>query len=242
MNMVTKLVVNPVFLDKLFVFSNRFDAGRKLGYWLRDQGLNIDLVLAIPSGGVPVGYEVSRILKIGFDIIVCRKIPIPWNKEAGFGAITPDGTYYIDEELASWLRISRDIVSRVIEEQIKEISKRIKLLRGTRDYGIVKGKRVLLVDDGIAAGYTMMAAVLFTKKLGAREIYVAVPTCYLDSAKKVSLEATRTYCLNPRTYTPYAVADAYKKWYDLSLDEVLEILRRAFREGILVYNINSLQH
>ncbi len=231
------LITDKKYFNQHFVFKDRFDAGKRLGEWLRDNGVSVDVVYAIPSGGVPIGYMVARILGSKLDVLVCRKLLIPWNTEAGFGAVDPEGNYFVDRELALYLGLTEEEIRRAVEKQVLEIERRITVFRGNKDYSGIRGKRILLVDDGIAAGYTMMAALGFVKKKEPKEVIVAVPTCHLEAARRLQEHADRIYCLNPREETPYAVADAYIEWHDLSEGEVLEVLYKAWKERILNYDI-----
>ena len=213
---------NEKFHNKVFIFKDRWDAGKKLGLWLKTLDIKVNLVYAIPMGGIPVGIEVAKQLNVKLDLLICRKLLIPWNREAGFGAVAPDGSFFVDEEFRKYLRLSEEEVEDALNEQLEEIGKRLLTLRGKTDYRIPS--KVLVVDDGIAAGYTMLAATRFLRKRGAEKIFIGVPTCSHRGATAVSKEADEVYCLNCRSGFFFAVADAYKKWRDLEMKEVLKIL------------------
>jgi predicted phosphoribosyltransferase len=230
-----RVIFNREFEELLYVFKDRFDAGRRLGEWLKSLGVSGDVVFAIPAGGVPVGYEVARALGARLDVLVCRKLLIPWNREAGFGAVAPDGTYFYDAYFAHSIGLTPREIAQSIEEQLGEIKRRLAVYRCGEDYALLRGVRALVVDDGIAAGYTMTAATRFLKKLNAERVVVAVPTCHYESAYRVAEEADEVYCLNPRSGPVFAVADAYVEWRDLGDEDVLEALREAKKHGILAY-------
>jgi putative phosphoribosyl transferase len=212
------------------VFQDRREAGRILARMLKS-GLGEDgdaMVLAIPAGGVPVGLQIRRALKIPLDLIIVKKIPFPDNQEAGFGAVTVEGSVFLNQALLSrhWLSPSQ------IEEQIalvkNELYKRNMRLRGGRPFPDLSGKTVILVDDGLASGFTMMASVHTAREKRAGEIIVAVPTAPLKSIKEIEPLTEETYCPNIRDSTYFAVSDAYKHWYDISLEEVEGLIKEPF--------------
>ncbi len=230
------------YREKLYVFNDRFDAGEKLGKWLLENNVYTDVVFGIPAGGIPVAYMVSKILESKLDVLVCRKVLIPWNREAGFGAVAPDGSYFIDHGLATYLGLTEQDIGEAVEEQIREIERRLSIFRCSEPYSGLNGLTTMVVDDGIAAGYTMSAAISYLLKQGVREVVVAVPTCHIESVYRLvdRFSNTMIYCLNPRSTPIYAVADAYLMWRDLEDEEVLAILRKARDEGLLAYRLDCL--
>lgn len=212
-------------LGKFHVFKDRLQAGVLLGETCRQMVREVDYVLAVPMGGIPIGLMVSKIMKAKFDIIVCRKLLIPWNREAGFGAVSPDGSYFVDHAFARILGLSEQDIAEAVIEQIEEIKKRNELLRQGRGYPSFNDLRVILVDDGVAAGYTMRAAIDFVKSRGAKEVIVAVPTGCLESLLKLSEHVDLIICLNVRSGPWFAVADAYVEWRDLDYEDVLRLMR-----------------
>lgn len=238
--MKSRVVFDEKYAERLYVFRDRLDAGVKLGEWLRKLGLSADVVYAVPAGGVPVGLMVSRALGAKLDLVICRKLLIPWNREAGFGAVAPDGTFFYDEELVKYLGLTSSEVQEAISEQLAEVSRRLRVFRCGEPYREISGARVVVVDDGIAAGYTMKAAAEFLRKLGALEVYVAVPTCHTSAAYALARRVDAVYCLNPRSTAVYAVADAYQEWHDLDELEVLSYLRVAKEKGLLAYKAECI--
>jgi len=215
--------------EKERVFLDRVDAGIKLSQLIRKYNIDekIDLVLAIPCGGVPVAYTVAKELKKLLDLIIIRKILIPWNTEAGYGAVDPDGTFILNEELRAYLGFTDKEVKEHVQLTLKEIRRRERLFRNSRPYDNVKDKHVLLVDDGLASGYTMLAAVNFVKRKGAKDIYVASPTASLSSIRLLHKHVKYLIVSNVRLgLFGFAVADAYVVWYDVSDEEVLSYLKR----------------
>ena len=219
------VVYDEELLGKFYVFKDRLHAGELLGEACRSVLDRADYVFAVPMGGVPVGLRVSRALRAEFDIIICRKLLIPWNREAGFGAVSPDGSYFVDEPFARGIGLSDRDIQEAVEEQLEEIRRRNELLRGGRSYPSLEGLRVVLVDDGVAAGYTMTAAIGFVKSKKAKEVVLATPTGCLDSLIKLSRMVDLIVCLNIRSGPWFAVADAYQEWRDLDYEDVLNLLR-----------------
>lgn len=225
-----KLVYDRELTDRVRVFADRHEAGLLLARACGQVLGSADLIYAIPRGGAPVGVPVAEALGAELDLLICRKLLIPWNKEAGFGAVRPDGRFFVDERLATFLGLSEHDIEEAIREQLREVEERNKRLRAGRPYPGLEGKRVVLVDDGVAAGYTMRAALGFVRDKGAREAVIAVPTGHIRALEALAGEADLVICLNVRSGPFFAVADAYERWRDLTDDDVLEALAR-FRTG-----------
>jgi len=213
--------------DKNYVFKDRIEAGERLAEMLEPRYKQVQdgIVLAIPSGGVPVALEVSRKLEFPFDLIIVRKIPIPHNPEAGYGAVTLEGGVFLNEDLVSRLRLSSSQIEQHISAIKKELEERNRLFRGGKPFMNLSEKTVLLADDGLASGYTMMASVHDAKNRGAKKIVIAVPTGPSRTIEKIQPMVDEIYCPNIRDKIFFAVADAYENWYDLSKEEVLRLTR-----------------
>ena len=215
------------------MFHDRKDAGQKLARALKKykdeykgQSGQI-LVLAIPRGGVEIGYEVAKYLGADFDLLVSRKLPYPDNPEAGFGAIAEDGSIYIVKSLES--ELPSEMVTRVIKDQGSEIKRRIRVLREGKPLPQIKGKIIILVDDGIAVGSTMRAAIKLCKNKEAEKIIVAAPVSGPRIAKEMANLADEAVILETPEYFS-AVAQVYEKWHDVSDDEVLNLMAK-FRKS-----------
>ncbi len=220
------LVYDEDLLGKYQVFEDRIDAGLKLAKICKEFCADANYVFAIPRGGIPIAVQIVKELNVNIDLVNCRKLLIPWNPEAGFGAIDPDGNVYVDEVFASYLGLTDEEIRNAIKAQLDEIKSRERILRRNRPYPNLRGSNIIVVDDGIAAGYTMRAAIGFLKRKGAEKVYVAVPTCHLESALKFCKEVNLVICLNPRSGPFYAVADAYINWRDLTDEDVIEELKK----------------
>lgn len=184
------------------------------------------IVLAIPNGGVVVGYEVSKLLNIDFEVIVCRKVQIPWNPEAGYGSVAPDGSCFLNKKLVLALGLSDRIIKQNIQKTMNQIKSRIEKYRGKKPFPKLKDKIVILVDDGLASGFTMLASIEFVKKKKPKKIIVAVPTASGSAYQLVRPEIDKLIALDVRYAYPFAVADAYENWYDVSDEEVLKYLKK----------------
>ncbi len=222
---MVKIIDEPSYREKKFVFKDRFQAGKILAEKLGEYKSKSDaIVLAVPAGGVPVGYIVAKNLSISFDIIVVRKIQIPWNTEAGFGALSWDGEIVFNEPLLRSLNLRKDEIEDLVSKTKKIILGRLKKFRGDKPMPDIKGIDVILVDDGLASGFTMLAAVKSVKKMGAKKIIVAVPTSSVSAIRLLRSEVDMLVSLNVRSVPAFAVGDAYLEWHDLSDDEVKKIL------------------
>ena len=211
--------------NKTFVFEDREDAGRRLSQFLSEYKGSDSIVLAIPSGGVPVGKEIKNALSLDLDLLIVRKIQIPWNPEAGFGAINLDGYVIFNDALLHQLDLPEHVINSQIEKTKEILKKRNDLFRKEKAFPSLRNKTAILVDDGLASGYTMIAATEFVKKRNPFRIIIAVPTGSYNTVKKNSSLVDHLYCLNIREGSPYAVAEAYRNWYDLSDEEVMRILK-----------------
>jgi putative phosphoribosyl transferase len=207
------------------LFRDRRDAGRRLAEHLIEYQGKDAIVLAIPRGGVPVGYEIALRLGADFDVIIPRKIPIPWNPEAGMGAITDDGTMVLNESMIKSLRLSREEIERHAEEVRQEILRRISIYRPPEvKPPSVTNRPVILVDDGLASGYTMLAAIESVKKEQPSAIVVAVPVASSGAVRLISQKADKLVALIVSERLPFAVADYYLEWRDLTDEEVVGYL------------------
>lgn len=217
--------------DQRHRFTDRLEAGATLASMLQEEYAHIaeGVILAIPSGGVPVGLKVSEILGLPLELLIVRKLQIPGNPEAGFGALALDRTAFFNNALLAELRLSPSQIEAERKRVELELDKRNALFRGNSPFPDLTGKRVIVVDDGLASGYTMLASVDMVKKAKALETVVAVPTAPRSSVERILPEVDRIYCANIRTGPYFAVAEAYRNWYDLSEKEVLDFLEHIQR-------------
>ncbi len=218
---------DPSLREKKFVFSDRHDAGRRLGALLCSRpALTDPVVLAIPAGGVPVGIEIAIMLHAPFSPVIVRKVQVPGNTEAGFGAVTWDGRVLINEQLRAALFLSQEEVDTAVAATRRNVEERLARYSAGRPFPAVAGRTVVLADDGLASGFTMLAAVESIRPLRPARIVVAVPTASASSAELLARQCDELVCANIRSSGMFAVAEAYRQWYDLSDREVLAELAR----------------
>ena len=205
------------------MFIDRKDAGIKLAKALDRYKDKDVLVLAIPRGGVEVAYEVAKYLDAEFSLLISRKLPIPYNPEAGFGAIAEDGSTYIVSDAKRWL--SKEEIEKIKKDQIDEIKRRINILRQGNPLPKIKDRTVILIDDGLAMGSTMRAAIELCKNEKAMRIIVAVPVAGKDVKNEIGKLVDEIIVLEMPLFFN-AVAQVYLNWYDVTDNEVIEILNR----------------
>lgn len=222
---MNEFVEDSALRDKKYVFKDRRDAGqlpaRKLIQY-KDTGA---LILAIPSGGLPVAAEIAAALSMQMDIIIVRKLQIPYNPEGGFGAMGPDGEVIFNEELLKQLGLTEEAVKSQVKKTREVIRKRDCLFRKGRPFPACKDRSVIIVDDGLASGYTMLAALKDVRKKMPSRLIAAVPTGPERTIRKIMSETDEVICLNVRSGFSFAVADAYRNWFDLTDEDVLKILK-----------------
>jgi predicted phosphoribosyltransferase len=204
-------------------FVDRVDAGKRLASELKNFSGKKGIVLAIPRGGVVVGYVIAKTLNLPLDIIIPRKIGAPNNPELAIGAVAEDGTAILDQNLIKYLGVSREYVIEETESQKKEIRRRLKLYKQDASYPDLNGLDVIVVDDGIATGSTMKAALASVKNRGASSITVAVPVGPPSTIEELEKMADSVVCL----YTPeffQAIGEFYKDFSQTSDEEVIGLL------------------
>ena len=206
------------------MFEDRKDAGQQLGIALEKYKGTDAVALAIPRGGVEVGFYAAQHLRMPLSVIVVRKLPFPDNPEAGFGAIAEDGSIYLIKRFSG--QIPSKIKNEIIEKQKIEIERRKKIFRGTELLPELSGRTVIIVDDGIAMGSTTQAAVMLCRNKNAGRIVAAAPVASLSAAKELSRTADEAIILE-RPVIFFAVAEYYRIWYDVPDEEVLGFLKKA---------------
>lgn len=206
-------------------FSDRKDAGKQLASALTDFSFKEGMVLAIPRGGVVVGYEIASALNFKLDVIIPRKIGTPDNPELAIGAVTEDGTMILDDSLIMYLGVSNDYIYQESERQKQEIRRRQNFYRQGVSEPEIKDKNVIVVDDGIATGYTMKAALASVRNRGAATLTVAIPVGPPSTIKELKHQADNIVCL----YTPeyfQAIGQFYSDFSQTTDEEVIELLKK----------------
>lgn len=204
------------------MFADREDAGKRLAKALDDYAETDSVVLALPRGGAEVGYWVSKRLGLDFSLLISRKLPMPDNPETGWGAIAEDGSMVLMDYAGYIPAQTKNII---IEEQQDEIERRIQKLRGAKALPRIAKRTVILVDDGIATGSTVMAAINMCKNLMAKKIVIASPVAGPDTIRALEDRVDDIVVLEqPLNFR--AVAQAYENWYDVSDEEVIDIMHK----------------
>ena len=215
----------PDLRGKNRVFRDRGHAGEILGRMLqpyRDSGA---LLLAVPAGGLPVAEAIRQSTGLAFDVAVVSKVTLPWNTEAGYGAVAFDGTVRFNPAVLAYAELSQSQIEEGKEKTLRKVKRRVQLLRGGKPFPELQDRSVILIDDGLASGFTMMVAVESVKNAGAGVIAVAVPTGHREAVLKIASQVDALFCPNIRSGISFAVADAYEFWYDVPDDELLTILK-----------------
>lgn len=208
-------------------FRDRRDAGEQLARALDALVPGPATVLAIPRGGVLVAGAIVRARNWPLDLAIPRKLRAPQNPELAFGAVTGDGTVYVDAGLAKALRVRDAYLRDEIGAQIEEIERRRTAYRGTRPNPDVRGRTAVVVDDGVATGATMIVTVRMLRHALAREVVVAIPVGAPDAVRRLEREADRVVCtLRPPTFA--AVGEFYEDFRQTTDEEVVETLREAW--------------
>jgi predicted phosphoribosyltransferase len=208
------------------LFYDRTDAGRRLAKLLKRRIQGPCIVLAIPRGGVVVGYEVAKELGCPLDVVISRKVGAPAQPELAVGAVAEDGVVFVDEEIAGLVGVSRDYVERRAREELREVRRRAEEYRGGREMPDLSGKTVILVDDGLATGLTMLAAVHMARNKGAEKVVVAVPVSPPETVAKLRCHADEVTCLETPTNF-YAIGQFYERFDQLTDEETNSILRKS---------------
>jgi predicted phosphoribosyltransferase len=222
---VARLIELPELRGRIHVFKDRAEGGRVLAAMLEGLRGRQAVVLGIPSGGVAVGVEVAQALELPFDVVVSRKVPIPEEPEAGFGAVSAEGDLFLNQKMLLFLGISPEEAASLAESVREEVRRREARYRGGRPLPELAGKVAVVVDDGLATGYTALACLAQVRRRNPEKLLLAVPTASLSAIERVGEAADEIYCANVRSTRFFAVAEAYRHWRDLTASEVLALLK-----------------
>lgn len=211
-------------------FNDRMEAGKLLALKLMDYARRDDVVvLALPRGGVPVGFVVARMLEVPLDVLLVRKLGFPGHQEYAMGAIASGGVCVLQNDVVARYGISPHEVEAVKSRELREIERRESLYRANRPPLQLQGRIVILVDDGIATGSTMFAAVKCARHFEPARLIAAVPVAPPDTCHKLQPEVDELICLlMPDIF--YAVGEWYKNFGQTSDEEVIRLLQHAERE------------
>jgi putative phosphoribosyl transferase len=207
------------------MFRNRVEAGRLLAQALVGyEGRPNLIVLALPRGGAPVARIVADFLDAPMDVFLVRKLGVPWQPELAFGAIAEAGIRVLNDDVIAHCELSADVIEEITKREQREIDRRSSLYRGTRSLAAVHGREVIIVDDGLATGSTMLAAVRALRQQGAQRIVVAVPVSPRETCDELRREAHEVVCLStPEPF--YAVGNWYEDFTQVTDTEVHDALK-----------------
>jgi predicted phosphoribosyltransferase len=210
------------------LFKNRREAGRRLAQSLAGYvGRNAAIVLALPRGGVPVGYEVARTLGAPLDVFLVRKLGTPGREELAMGAIAPAGCRVLNRDVVEMMGVSEEDIRQEEKKERTELDRRIRAYRGDRPEPALSGKTVLLVDDGLATGASMEAAVQAVRSASPARIVVAVPVAPPDSVHRLKSQADEVLSLiTPQRFS--AVGAWYENFEQTTDEEVRRLLGQAW--------------
>jgi predicted phosphoribosyltransferase len=221
------MVSGPGVTTMSRVYADRKDAGRALAAALgKFRGAGDAIVLALPRGGVPVGYEIAQELGLPLDVLVVRKLGLPWQPELAMGAIASGGAVVLNEDVLRFAGGREGVLERVQREEQAELARREKEYRGDRPPLDLTGRTGILVDDGLATGATMEAAVRALRTLGAKRVIVAVPVASAEARDRIAAVADEVVCLQAPMFFS-AVGQWYRDFGQTSDDEVRDLLSRA---------------
>lgn len=211
------------------LYSDRRQAGRELASRLQEYvGRDDVIVLALPRGGVPVGYEVATALHAPLEVLTVRKLGAPWNEEFAIGAIASGGLIVVDHYLVNALQVSNEELEAIIQHERRELARRDQLYRGGQPFPLLAGLKVILVDDGLATGATMRAAVLAVRESHPDVVIVAAPLASREACETLAQVADRVVCAAmPEPFV--GVGIWYADFSETSDQEVLDLLERVSR-------------
>lgn len=207
-------------------YQDRYAAGKILAEQLKPYAKNPNvIVLALPRGGVPIAYEIANTLSLPLDIFIVRKLGVPGHEELAMGAIAAGGTAVFNDDVIHDLHISKQAIEQVAEEELQELKRREKKYRDNRPFPNITGKTVILVDDGIATGATMRAAIQALRQLNPASIIMAIPVAEITTYEKMATLVDKIICpLKPKFFN--AVGSWYETFNQTSDEEVLELMNK----------------
>lgn len=224
--MKSNIIDLPELREQTHIFRDRTHAGQVLARMLAADDRQAGIILAVPAGGVPVGIVMAEKTGLDLDVAVVSKITLPWNTEAGYGAVAFDGTVKLNNDLIRRVNLTAEDVKKGIEKTTAKVARRVKKLRGGQPFPNLVNRSAILVDDGLASGFTMRVAVAALRNAGTGRIVVAVPTGHRHSVEMIARDVEALYCANIRGGLSYAVASAYQNWSDVAEEEVVKILEQ----------------
>lgn len=221
---------DPSLRDRTGVYASRAEAGEILAGMLQDDVSDDAIVVAVPAGGLPVALAIARRLGLPVRVAVVSKITLPWNTEVGYGAVAFDGSYMLNDSLIRAVGLTDQEVREGIRRTRQKVERRVEAFGECGLSSGAAGANAILVDDGLASGFTMRTAVAAARRCLGGGIILAVPTAPKETADFLAPEVDMLCCPNITAIRPFAVADAYRNWRDVSEEESIRRIQD-YRQG-----------
>ena len=212
--------------DRVAVFRDREHAGEILAGMLARYEGSRAILFAVPAGGVPVAAVMAERLRLRLEVAIVSKITMPWNTEAGYGAVAFDGSVLFNEGILARIGLTGAQIEQGRRATLEKVQRRLRKFRGDRPLPDLNAVPAILVDDGLASGFTMLAAIGALRRLGGRDVIVAVPTASASAVGRVAPAVESLYCANIRGGVSFAVASAYELWEDVEEQDAVNLFRR----------------
>lgn len=225
----------------MFIFEDRIEAGKQLAQRLKKYENESPLIVALPRGGVAVGFPIAKLLHAPLEVEIVRKLGAPQNLELGIGAIAEDGVVYLDKNMLDYFQVSNGTLRLIQERERAELERRRQLYRGGKPLGLLTNRTVILVDDGLATGVTARAAILSLKKHHPKKIIFAVPVCSQDTAVGISEMVDSIICLEHPDKLE-AIGRYYENFRQVSDEEVMAQLHRINGSKVPTATENDFNH
>lgn len=215
----------------MVIFNDRIDAGEKLANELSSLHLKLKdpIVLGIPRGGIPIGHCIASEISAPLDTIILRKLPVPSSPETGFGAVTLEKKTIFNQEFINYFNINSTEIEKIVNTTYKEVLRRNEIYRKNLPFPDLKGRSVIITDDGLATGITMLAACSFVKEKKAKEVIVACPVAHRQAYELVEVKSDKMVVLHISDTPFFAVASFYRIFNDMADEEVIFYLDKYLR-------------
>ena len=212
--------------DRVFVFRDRKHAGQTMATMLNRHEGSRAILFAIPAGGVPVAAVMAERLRLRLEVAVVSKITMPWNTEAGYGAVAFDGSVLLNKGILARIGLTDEQIEQGRRTTLEKVQRRLRKFRGDSSLPDLAATTAILVDDGLASGFTVLAAIEALRRIGSRDVVVAVPTASTSAVGRVAPAVESLYCANIRGGVSFAVASAYELWEDVEEQDAVNLFRR----------------
>jgi putative phosphoribosyl transferase len=216
---------DPYLHNRGPVFFDRFEAAHQLGRLLAEYRGQDAVVAGIPAGGIPIAVTLAEDLQLPLAVLVVSKITLPWNTEAGYGAVAADGTSLLNDKMVQQAKLDQATINSGLQETTDKVRRRAEIFNGLLGPNDFEGKTILIVDDGLASGFTIRVAIASARQLKARRVIVAVPTGHATSVIDMAGRCDHVFCANVREGFRFAVAEAYEEWTDVSEVDAISMVQ-----------------